>query len=73
MMLLWNRVVCSISTLKKSTYLETLIQQRSVRGHCEEDTPKRWMWTPSVRGWKLMGGSEAGLMLTLKKNRSYLG
>lgn len=73
MMLLWNRVVCSISPLKKSTYLETLIQQRSVRGHCEEDIPKKWMWNPSIRGWKLMGGSEAGLMLTLKKNLSYLG
>ena len=73
MMLLWNIKVCSISPLeKKSTYLETLIQQKSVREHWEEDTPKKWMWTPRVSGQKLMGGSVAGPVLTSMKNLSYL-
>ena len=72
MMLLWNIKVCSISPLEKSISLETLIQQRSVREHGEEDTPKKWIWTPRVRGWKLMGGSVAGTMLALMTSLSYL-
>ena len=72
MILLWKIMVCSISLLKKGTFLETLIQQRSVREHWEDDSPKKWMWTPRVRGLKLKGGSVAGPMLALMKNLSYL-
>ena len=40
MMLLWKIMVCSISLLKKNTSLETLLKERSVREHWEDDTPK---------------------------------
>ena len=43
-----------------------------MREHWEEDIPKKWIWTPSIREWKLMGGSVAGPMLALMKNLSYL-
>lgn len=74
---LWNDVALAYKGLLhfpigKKHLLRNFNSTRSVREHWEEDTPKKWMWTPRVRGWKLMGGSVAGPMLSLMKNLSYL-